>query len=115
LTDASRRRGLHAALLEGAYAFYTLTHALAYGGSQTTWLLVFGFGLLAGFSTQLARAISARPSRRMMAVSLAAALGHLAFAIRGLFLGPEQPFLILGAVAIAVAWISFRARSDLRQ
>lgn len=102
------------AILEGAYAIYLATHALAYGGSQTDWLLAIGFGILAAFTTRLARAIMERPSRRRLAVSLAVAAGHLAFAIRGIFLGPPQPFLILGALAIAIGWISFRAMGLVR-
>lgn len=97
------------ALLEGGYAVYLTTDALAYGGSQTSWLLAVGFGLLAAFSTMLARAILERPSHRRLAVSLGAAAGHLLFAIRGIFIGPAQAFLILGALAIAIGWISFRA------
>jgi DNA-binding CsgD family transcriptional regulator len=97
------------AVLEGAYAVYLLSSALAYGGSQTTWLLIIGFGLLSAFSTRLAFAIRERPSRKRLAVSLGAAAGHLAFAIRGIFIGPEQPFLILGALAIGIGWVSFRA------
>ena len=102
------------AVLEGAYAVYLLTYALAYGGSQTTWLLAIGFGILAAFGTWLARAILERPTHKLMTVSLCAAVGLLAFAIRGLFLGPEQPFLVLGAAAIAIGWISFRARGSLQ-
>ena len=86
------------AVLEGAYAIYLLTYALANGGSQATWLLAIGFGILAAFGTYLARSILQRPSRRLMTVSLWAAIGLLAFAIRGFFLGPEQLFLMLGAV-----------------
>lgn len=102
------------AVLEGAYAVYLLTYALAYGGSQETWLLAFGFGTLAAFGTILARSILARPTRRLMTVSLWVAVGHLAFAVRGVFLGPVQPFLILGAVAVAIGWISYRARGSLQ-
>ena len=97
------------ALLEGAYAVYLLTAALASGASQETWLMIFGFGVLSAFSTWLAFAIRARPSRSRLTVSLGAAVGQLAFAIRGFFLGPEQLFLILGALAIAIGWVSFRA------
>jgi DNA-binding CsgD family transcriptional regulator len=97
------------AVLEGAYAVYLLSYALAYGGSQTDWLLIIGFGILSAFSTRLAFAIRERPSRKRLAVSLGAAAGHLAFAIRGIFLGPAQPFLILGALAIGIGWVSFRA------
>lgn len=71
------------ALLEGGYALYLATGALADGGSQTTWLLAIGFGVLAAFGTWLARAILARPSHRRLSVSLVAAAGHLLFAIRG--------------------------------
>jgi DNA-binding CsgD family transcriptional regulator len=97
------------AVLEGAYALYLLSSALAYGGSQTTWLLIVGFGLLSAFSTRLAFAIRERPSRTRLAVSLGAAAGHIAFAIRGIFIGPVPPFLILGALAIGIGWVSFRA------
>jgi len=102
------------AVLEGAYAVYLLSSALAYGASQTTWLLIIGFGLLSAFSTRLAFAIRERPSRKRLAVSLGAAVGHLAFAIRGIFIGPEQPFLILGALAIGIGWVSFRAMRESR-
>jgi len=102
------------AVLEGAYAVYLLTRALAYGASQTTWLLAFGFGVLSAFGTILARAVLDRPSRRLMTVSTWAAVGLLVFAIRGLFLGPVQPFLMLGAAAIAIGWISYRAGTSLR-
>lgn len=102
------------ALLEGAYAVYLLTYVLAYGGSQETWLLAFGFGTLSAFVAILARATLARPTRRHLTASLWVAVGHLAFAVRGVFLGVAQPFLILGAVAVAIGWISFRARSSLQ-
>lgn len=102
------------AVLEGAYGIYLLTHALAYGGSQTNWLLAIGFGILAAFGAWLARAILAETSRRLLTVSLWAAVGLLVFAIRGFLLGPEQLFLVLGAVAIAIGWISFRARGSLQ-
>ena len=98
------------ALLEGAYAVYLGSGALANGGTQTTWLLTIGFGLLAAFCTRLARAILDRPSRRTLLVSLALAGGQLLFAIRGIFLGvPQPPFMILGAIAIVIGWISFLA------
>lgn len=98
------------ALLEGAYAVYLGSGALANGGTQTTWLLTFGFGLLAAFCARLARAILDRPSRRTLLVSLAVAGGSLLFAIRGIFLGvPPPPFMVLGAIAIAIGWISFLA------
>lgn len=98
------------ALLEGAYAVYLGSGALANGGTQTTWLLTIGFGLLAAFCARLARTVLDRPSRRALQVSLAVAGGHLLFAIRGLFLGvPQPPFLVLGALAIAMGWISFLA------
>jgi DNA-binding CsgD family transcriptional regulator len=97
------------AVLEGAYAVYLGSGALADGGSQTTWLLTFGFGILSVFSTRLARVILERPSHKRLAVSLAVAGGHLLFAVRGIFLGPTRPFLVLGALAIAIGWISFRA------
>ncbi len=102
------------AVLEGAYAIYLLTHALAYGGSQEDWLLAFGFGVLSAFGTNLARSILARPTRRLLTVALWAAVGHLAFAVRGLFLGPGQLFLVLGVIALAIGWISFRARASLQ-
>jgi DNA-binding CsgD family transcriptional regulator len=102
------------AVLEGAYAVYLVSSALANGSSQTSWLLIIGFGLLSAFGTRLAYAILDGPSRKRLAVSLAAAAGHLAFAIRGFFIGPEQPFLILGAMSIAIGWISFSAMRSLR-
>ncbi len=101
------------AVLEGAYAVYLLTYALANGGSQATWLLAIGFGILAAFGTYLARSILQRPSRRLLTISLWAAIGLLVFAIRGFFLGPEQLFVMLGAVALAIGGISFRARGLL--
>lgn len=102
------------ALLEGAYAVYLGSGALADGGTQTIWLLTFGFGLLAAFCARLARAILDRPSRRTLLVSLAVAAGHLLFAIRGIFLGvPQPPFVVLGAVAIAIGCISFVAIGQL--
>ena len=97
------------ALLEGAYALYQLTYALAYHGSQTTWLLAIGFGILCAFMVRFARAILKRPTRRLMQISLAVAAGHLAFAVRGIFLGFVPAFVVLGAIAIAIGWISFRA------
>jgi DNA-binding CsgD family transcriptional regulator len=99
------------ALLEGAYAFYLGTWVLAYGGSQETWVLTLAFGVLAAGCAWLARAILRRPSRRLIIASLAVAGGHLLFAIRGILLGPVQPFIVMGAVAIAIGWISFRALS----
>lgn len=96
-------------LLEGAYAVYLGSWALAYGGSQAAWVLTIGFGVLAAGCARLARAILQQPSRRMLLVSLAVAGGHLLFAIRGIFLGPPQPFLVMGAIAIAIGWISYRA------
>lgn len=99
------------ALLEGAYAVYLGSGALANGGTQTAWLLTIGFGILAAFCARLARAILDGPSRRTLAVSLAVAGGHLLFAIRGIFLGvPQPPFIVLGAIAIAIGLISFRAK-----
>jgi DNA-binding CsgD family transcriptional regulator len=98
------------ALLEGAYAVYLGSAALANGGTQTTWLLILAFGLLAAFCARLARAILDRPSRRTLLVSLAVAAGHLLFGIRGIFLGvPQPPFVVLGAIAIAIGCISFWA------
>jgi DNA-binding CsgD family transcriptional regulator len=95
------------ALLEGAYAVYLGSGAFADGGTQVTWLLTLGFGVLAAFSARLARAILDRPSRRTLLVSLAVAGGHLLFAIRGIFLGvPQPPFVVLGGIAIAIGWIS---------
>jgi DNA-binding CsgD family transcriptional regulator len=102
------------ALLEGGYAIYLLTYALAYGVSQPTWLLIIGFGILSAFGTALARAILERPSRKLLTVSLWAAIGLFAFAVRGFFLGPERLFLMLGAVALAIGWVSFRARGSLQ-
>ena len=96
-------------LLEGAYAVYLGSGALANGGSQATWVLTIGFGLLAAGCAWLARAILEQPSRRMLVVSLAVAGGHLLFAIRGIFLGPPQPFIVMGAIAIAIGWTSFLA------
>jgi DNA-binding CsgD family transcriptional regulator len=98
------------ALLEGAYAVYLGSGALAKGGTQTTWLLTIGFGLLAAYCTRLARAILGRPSRKTLLVSVAVAGGLLLFAIRGIFLDVAQPpFMVLGAIAIALGWISFIA------
>ena len=97
------------AVLEAAYALYLATDALANGASQATWLLAIGFGILAVFGTRLARAILERPSHRRLAVSLAAAAGHLLFAIRGLFIGPPQVFLILGTLSIVIGVLSFGA------
>ena len=51
---------------------------------------------------------------RLMTVSSWAAVGLLAFAIRGLFLGPVPPFLMLGAAAVAIGWISYRAKGSLQ-
>lgn len=97
------------AVLEGAYAIFLLTHALAYGGSQADWILAIGFGILCAFTTQLARSILRRPSRRVLLGSVAVAGGCLLFAVRGLFLGELPPFMILGATSFAIGWISFRA------
>jgi DNA-binding CsgD family transcriptional regulator len=103
------------ALLEGAYAVYLGSGALANGGSQTTWLLTIGFGLLAAFCTRLARAILDRPSRKALLVSVAVAGGHFLFAIRGIFLGvPQPPFMVMGAIAIAIGWISYVAMGQFR-
>lgn len=100
-------------LLEGAYAVYLGSGALADGGSQTTWLLTLGFGVLAAFCARLARAILDRPSRKTLLVSLAVAGGHLLFAVRGIFLGvPQPPFMVLGGLAIAIGLISLRAMSS---
>jgi len=96
-------------LLEGAFAVYLGSWALANGGSQATWVLTIGFGLLAAGCARLARAILEQPSRRKLDVSLAVAGGHLLFAIRGIFLGPPQPFVVMGASAIAIGWITFVA------
>jgi hypothetical protein len=96
-------------LLEGAYAVYLGSGALANGGSQATWVLTVGFGLLAAGGARLARAILEQPSRKRLVVSLAFGGGHLLFAIRGIFLGPPQPFIVMGAIAIAICWISFLA------
>jgi DNA-binding CsgD family transcriptional regulator len=98
------------ALLEGAYALYLGSGALANGGSQETWLLAIGFAILAALVARLARGILGRTSRRMLRLSLAAAGGHVLFAIRGLFLDqPVPPFLVLAAVALVIGWVSFRA------
>ncbi len=97
------------ALLEGAYAVYLGTWVLAYGGSQEMWVLTLAFGLVAAGCAWLARAILRRPSRKLIIASLAVAGGHLLFALRGIFLGPVQPFIVMGAAAIAIGWISFRA------
>ena len=94
------------AVFEGAYALYLLTGALASGGSRTTWLLAIGFAILTVFSTRLARAILEDPSRRRLVVSLVAAAGHLLFAIRGLFIGPVQPFVVVAAFAVGIGLIS---------
>jgi DNA-binding CsgD family transcriptional regulator len=97
-------------VLEGACAVYLGSGALAEGGTQTTWLLTFGFGLLAAICTRLARAILDRPSRRTLLVSLAAAGGHLLFAVRGMLLEvPQPPFLVLGGIAIAIGVVSLWA------
>src|SRR6188508_1441031 len=60
-------------LLEGAYAVYLGSGALANGASQATWVLTIGFGLLAAGCARLARAILEQPSRRKLVVSLAVA------------------------------------------
>ncbi len=96
-------------LLEGAYAVYLGSGALANGGSQATWVLTIGFGLLAAGCARLARAILDQPSRKVLVVSLAVAGGHLLFAVRGIFLGPPQPFVVMGAIAIALGWTSYLA------
>ena len=98
------------ALLEGAYAIYLGTGALASGGTQQTWILAIGFAILAAFGVRLGREILERPSRRILLTSLLVAGGHLLFAIRGLFFIPVQPFLILGVISIAIGLISLRAR-----
>jgi hypothetical protein len=103
------------ALLEGAYAVYLGSGALATGGTQTTWLLTIGFGLLAAFCSRLARAILDRPSRKTLLASVAVAGGHILFAIRGIFLGvPQPPFMVVGAIAIAIGWISYVAMGQFR-
>ena len=99
-------------LLEGAYAVYLGSGALANGGSQAIWILTFAFGVLAAGCARLARAILEQPSRKRLVISLAVAGGHLLFAIRGIFLGPPQPFIVMGAIAFAIGWISFRALGD---
>jgi DNA-binding CsgD family transcriptional regulator len=96
-------------LLEGAYAVYLGSGALANGGSQATWVLTIGFVIAAAFSARLARAMLDRPSRKVLLVSLAAAGGHLLFSARGIFLGPPQPFIVMGAIAIAIGGLSFLA------
>lgn len=100
------------ALLEGAYAIYLGSTALANGGSQATWVLTIGFGLLAAGCARLARAILEQPSRKRLVVSLAVAGGHLLFALRGILLGPPQPFIVMGATAIAIGSISFLAMGN---
>ena len=99
-------------LLEGAYAVYLGSGALAGGGSQKVWILTFGFGVLAATCTRLARAILEQQSKKRLLVSLAVAGGHLLFAIRGIFLGPPQPFIVMGAISVAIGWISFRSLGD---
>lgn len=102
------------ALLEGAYAVYLGTGAMANGGTQETWVLTIGFALLTMFGGRLAQAILARSSRRSLLISLAAAAGHLLFAVRGLFLSPPvQPFLVLGVISVAIGVISLRALSSV--
>ncbi|HEX3219239.1 MAG TPA: hypothetical protein VHU77_04310, partial [Candidatus Limnocylindria bacterium] len=102
------------ALLEGAYAVYLGSGALANGGSQETWILTVGFAVLTVFGGRLARGILLGPSRRLLHVSLAAAGGHVLFAIRGLFLsGPVQPFIVLGAMAAVIMLISWLAMRDM--
>jgi DNA-binding CsgD family transcriptional regulator len=102
------------ALLEGAYAVYLGSGALANGGSQETWILTVGFVVLTVFGGRLARGILLGPSRRLLLVSLAAAGGHVLFAIRGLFLsGPVQPFIVLGAMAAVIILISWLAMRDM--
>jgi DNA-binding CsgD family transcriptional regulator len=98
------------AILEGAYAVYLGSGALAEGGTQTTWILTFGFGLLAAFCARLASVVLDRPSRRALLISLAVAGGHVLFAIRGMFLGVAQPpFMVLGAISIAIGGIALLA------
>jgi DNA-binding CsgD family transcriptional regulator len=103
------------AVLEAAYAIYLLSGALANGGTQETWILAIGFGILAALVARLARDILERPSRGILRVSVAAAVGHLLFAVRGLYLGqPVQPFLVLGALAVVMGVISVAAMRDLQ-
>jgi len=97
------------AILEGAYGLYLFTRALAYGGTQSDWLLAIGFGILSALTVRLARSVLEQPSRRVLLVSVAVAGGCLLFAIRGLFLGQLPPFMILGAAAFAIGWIALRA------
>ena len=98
------------AVLEGAYAIYLASGALASGGTQETWVLAIGFGILAAFVARLSREILQQPSPRNMLVAVLVAAGHLLFAIRGIFLSvPDAPFLVLGALALAMVGISFRA------
>lgn len=102
------------AILEGAYAIYLLSGALAAGGTQETWILAIGFAILATFVTRLAREILQRPSRRILLIALLVAGGHLLFATRGLFLSaPSAPFVVLGVLAVAVVGISFLAMRGL--
>jgi DNA-binding CsgD family transcriptional regulator len=101
------------AVLEAAYAIYLLSGALANGGTQEVWILAIGFGILAALVARLARDIRDRPSRGILRVSLAAAVGHLLFAVRGLYLGqPVQPFLVLGALAVVMGVVSLWALRD---
>jgi DNA-binding CsgD family transcriptional regulator len=97
-------------LLEGAYAVYLATRLLAYGGSQSDWIFAIGFFVACTLTVRLARAILERPSRRLLVISLLAAAVTLAFAVRGLFIGAEQLFMILGVISLAIGWVSFRAR-----
>jgi hypothetical protein len=77
-------------------------------------VLTIGFALLTVFGGRLAQAILARSSRRSLLISLAAAAGHLLFAVRGLFLSPPvQPFLVLGVISVAIGVISLRALSSV--
>ena len=84
-------------------------YALAYGGSQATWLLAIGFGILAAFGTMLARAILPRPSRRLHD---SLAVGRHSSFLRGSagYSSARAALLVLGAAALAIGWISFRAR-----
>ena len=101
------------AVLEAGYAIYLLSGALARGGTQETWILAIGFGILAALVARLARDIRDRASRAILRVSMAAAVGHLLFAVRGLYLGqPVQPFLVLGALAVVMGVVSLWALRD---
>ena len=100
-------------MLEAAYAIYLLSGALANGGTQEVWILAIGFGILAALVARLARDARSLMSRAILRVSMAAAVGHLLFAVRGLYLGqPAHPFLVLGALAVVMGVVSLWALRD---